>query len=244
MERLGFYVCVEDMEDELIRAIGAARVEALIDSQGDLGSFRSLRRQPEWRSRPAGAQLRRFLGRGARRKLRYARLLAGAVDLDLQLICWLLRRVPAARLLDDRVADLHWPCLVGAGNADCARAGRGECAKPVLTAGGDLNPGADCNAGHLLGRAAPGCWHVPAPVCVTIAHPSYPHSWPGQVDLEGVGRRAGVARQVAAGGGERDVAATAGRCGVGIACARIDRAVVGPVPGDSHRRGIPAVRPR
>jgi hypothetical protein len=82
MERLGFHVCVEDLEDELIRAIGAARVQALIDSQGDLGSFRSLQRQPEWRGQPAGAQLRRFLGSGASRKLRYARLLAGAVDLD------------------------------------------------------------------------------------------------------------------------------------------------------------------
>jgi len=82
MDRLGFYVCVEDLEDELIRAIGAAQVEELIDSQGDLGSFRSLQRQPEWRGRPAGAQLRRFLGSGAKRKLRYARLLAGAVDLN------------------------------------------------------------------------------------------------------------------------------------------------------------------
>jgi len=82
MERLGFYVCVEDLEDELIRAIGAARVQELIDSQGDLGSFRSLQRQPEWRGRPTGAQLRRFLGSGAKRKLRYARLLAGAVDLN------------------------------------------------------------------------------------------------------------------------------------------------------------------
>ena len=82
MERLGFCVCVADLEDELIRAIGAARVEALIDSQGDLGSFRSLQRQPEWRSQPDAAQLRRFLGSGASRKLRYARLLAGSVDLD------------------------------------------------------------------------------------------------------------------------------------------------------------------
>ncbi len=55
---------------------------ALIDSQGDLGSFRSLQRQPQWRGQLAWAQLRRFLGSGARRKLRYARLLAGAVDLD------------------------------------------------------------------------------------------------------------------------------------------------------------------
>ncbi len=82
MERLGFYVCVEDLEDELIRAIGAPQVEELIDSQGDLGSLRSLQRQPEWRSQPAGAQLRRFLGSGSRRKLRYARLLAGTVALD------------------------------------------------------------------------------------------------------------------------------------------------------------------
>ena len=82
MEQLGFCVCVEDLEDELIRAIGAARAEALIDSQGDLGSFRSLQRQPEWRAQPVVAQLRRFLGSGARRKLRYARLLAGATDMN------------------------------------------------------------------------------------------------------------------------------------------------------------------
>ncbi len=82
MELLGFYVCVDDLEDELIRAIGTDQVEALIDSQGDLDSFRSLQRQPEWRRQPVGPQLRRFLGSGARRKLRYARLLAGAMDLD------------------------------------------------------------------------------------------------------------------------------------------------------------------
>ena len=82
MERLGFYVCIEDLEDELIRAIGTDQVEARIESQGDLGSFRSLQRQPEWRNQPAAAQLRRFLGSGARRKLRYARLLAGAVEVD------------------------------------------------------------------------------------------------------------------------------------------------------------------
>jgi OLD-like protein len=82
MERLGFYVCVEDLEDELIRAIGAARVEALVDSQGDLGSFRTLQGQPEWRRQPTGVQLQRFPGSGAGRKLRYARLLAGSVDLD------------------------------------------------------------------------------------------------------------------------------------------------------------------
>ena len=82
MERLGFYVCVEDLEDELVKAIGVPQVEALLDSQGDLGSFRSLQRQPQWRGQPARAQLRRFLAAGSRRKLRYARLLVGAVALD------------------------------------------------------------------------------------------------------------------------------------------------------------------
>ena len=80
MERMSFHVCVEDLEDELIRAVGAARVIELFGSQGDLRSFRSMRRQPAWRGRSTEAQLRRFLGAGSQRKLRYARLLVEAVD--------------------------------------------------------------------------------------------------------------------------------------------------------------------
>ena len=82
MERIGFHVCVEDLEDELIRAVGASKVEVIFDSQGDLGSFRSLQKQPAWRGEKVEAQMRRFLGSGSRRKLRYARLLTGSVDLD------------------------------------------------------------------------------------------------------------------------------------------------------------------
>ncbi|HEX5191146.1 MAG TPA: TOPRIM nucleotidyl transferase/hydrolase domain-containing protein [Streptosporangiaceae bacterium] len=82
LERLGFYVCVEDLEDELIRANGAAEIEAVFESQGDLGSFRSMQRQPQWRGQPIEAQLRRFLASGSRRKLRYARLLVESLDLD------------------------------------------------------------------------------------------------------------------------------------------------------------------
>jgi hypothetical protein len=82
MERLGFYICVEDLEDELVRAAGAERVETLFDSEGDLGSFRTLQMQPGWRDQSVEAQMRRFLGSGARRKLRYARLLVGSVELD------------------------------------------------------------------------------------------------------------------------------------------------------------------
>jgi hypothetical protein len=81
MERLGFFVCVEDLEDELIRALGPASVEAVLDSQGDLGPFRTFQKQPAWRGQPVEAQLRRFMGSADRRKLRYARLLVEALDL-------------------------------------------------------------------------------------------------------------------------------------------------------------------
>ncbi|MFC0529910.1 TOPRIM nucleotidyl transferase/hydrolase domain-containing protein [Phytohabitans kaempferiae] len=82
MERLGFHVCVADLEEELIRAVGAARIEALFEEHGDIGSFRSLQSQVAWRDRAVDAQMRRFFGSAARRKFRYARLLVEAVDLD------------------------------------------------------------------------------------------------------------------------------------------------------------------
>ena len=72
MERLGFFVCVDDLEDELIRALGAGAVERVVEAQGDLRSFRTLQKQPNWRGRPAEEQLRRFMGSGGRRKIRYA----------------------------------------------------------------------------------------------------------------------------------------------------------------------------
>jgi hypothetical protein len=81
MERLGFYVCDADLEDELIRALGPASVEQVIDAQGDLGSFRTLQKQDVWRDRRRDEQLRRFMGSGGRRKIRYARLLVEALDL-------------------------------------------------------------------------------------------------------------------------------------------------------------------
>jgi OLD-like protein len=82
MERLGFYVCVEDLEDELIRALGADEVERVLAAHGDLGPFRTFQKQPAWRDRPVEAQLRRFMGSADRRKLRYARLLVEALDLS------------------------------------------------------------------------------------------------------------------------------------------------------------------
>ena len=78
LERLGFYACIEDLEDELIRAVGAERVAAIVEERGELGPFRTLQKQREWRERPVDQQLRRFLGNSSR-KIDYAPLLVEAL---------------------------------------------------------------------------------------------------------------------------------------------------------------------
>ena len=81
LERLGFYACIDDLEDELIRAVGAERVVAIVEERGEIGPFRTLQKQPEWRGRPVDQQLRRFLGNSSR-KIDYAPLLVEALDLS------------------------------------------------------------------------------------------------------------------------------------------------------------------
>lgn len=80
IEARGFYVCVRDLEEELIRALGSVAVEAILAEHGDLAAFRTLQKQPAWRGRASESQLRRFLGSGAMRKTRYARFLVEALD--------------------------------------------------------------------------------------------------------------------------------------------------------------------
>jgi hypothetical protein len=81
LERLGFYVCVADLEDEMIRALGTASVEQLIAAEGELGSFRAFCQQPAQRDRTRERQLRRFMGTRSGRKARYGRVLVEALDL-------------------------------------------------------------------------------------------------------------------------------------------------------------------
>ncbi|HWL43214.1 MAG TPA: TOPRIM nucleotidyl transferase/hydrolase domain-containing protein [Ilumatobacter sp.] len=77
------FTCTPDLEGELIRAVGVDAIRAILDEQGDLRRFTTLQKQAAWNDQPAEAQLRRFFGAGARRKLRYARLLVdAAVDVD------------------------------------------------------------------------------------------------------------------------------------------------------------------
>ena len=79
MEEHGFYVCVEDLEDELVRSVGPAAVEQVITAEGDLGTFRTFQRQLAKRDLPYEEQLWRFMWN---RKARYASLLVGALDLS------------------------------------------------------------------------------------------------------------------------------------------------------------------
>jgi hypothetical protein len=81
MEALGFYVCVADLEEELVRGLDAAAVEQVVEGQGELGSFRTFQQQPAWRGRSSQAQLRRFIGTHSGRKIRYALLLVDALEL-------------------------------------------------------------------------------------------------------------------------------------------------------------------
>src|SRR5450755_1524359 len=82
METLGFYVCAADLEDELIRALGVALVEQIIEAQGEIRSLRIFQKQPAQQGQGPERQLRRFMGTRSGRKSQYARLLVGAVDLD------------------------------------------------------------------------------------------------------------------------------------------------------------------
>jgi hypothetical protein len=75
----GFFVCEADLEDELLRALGATRAIGVLSRLGLQGKLEALRRQPAWRERPVHDQLHRFAGVASGRKA----LLAGALTAEL-----------------------------------------------------------------------------------------------------------------------------------------------------------------
>ena len=105
LEDLGFYECDADLEDELIRALGVAGVEAVLDRQGDLASFRRFQAQPAQRDRPPAAQLHRFMGTRSGRKWQYAALLTDAVDCRRRAAAARPRAQPGARVSRLTTAD-------------------------------------------------------------------------------------------------------------------------------------------
>ncbi|AGK77863.1 hypothetical protein SFUL_2924 [Streptomyces microflavus DSM 40593] len=90
-----FFVCVADLEEELIRTLGVTRVEALVQAEGDLRALQIFLRQPAQQGRSPQQQLRRFLGTKKGRKIHYGRALVQALGPD---------RAPAP--LDDLLASL------------------------------------------------------------------------------------------------------------------------------------------
>ena len=80
LERLGFYRCSADLEDELIRALGTEAVEAVIAGEGETRSLRLLADMPAQRHWTREAVLRRFIGVRSGRKARYAELLVRALE--------------------------------------------------------------------------------------------------------------------------------------------------------------------
>ncbi|MFJ3845911.1 TOPRIM nucleotidyl transferase/hydrolase domain-containing protein [Streptomyces albidoflavus] len=73
------FACSDDLEDELIRALGTARVEELVHAEGDDRAWQTFLRQPAQLGRPRPQQLRRFLGTKKGRKIRYGHLLVEAL---------------------------------------------------------------------------------------------------------------------------------------------------------------------
>jgi len=79
LEDLGFYVCDTDLEHELVRAVGVDAVLRIVEDQRESSSFRTFQKQPAKRTLDLEEQLWRFMWN---RKIRYAPLLVGALDLD------------------------------------------------------------------------------------------------------------------------------------------------------------------
>ena len=81
LEELGFFACEDDLEDELIRALGAEEVLRVVEEQGDLPAYRILERQPAHRDSTHERRLHRFLGTTSGRMTAYAAPLVAALDL-------------------------------------------------------------------------------------------------------------------------------------------------------------------
>lgn len=75
----GFFVCDADLEDELIRALGAGAAREAIVGAGLGSKFDALRTQAAWADAPLADQLRRFCGAASGRKEQAAAILASAL---------------------------------------------------------------------------------------------------------------------------------------------------------------------
>ncbi|NYJ02296.1 hypothetical protein HNR19_002994 [Nocardioides thalensis] len=80
LAELGFFACVADLEDELIRALGLDGVDEVIARAGERRSLALLAGMPAQRGWTRLAVVRRFLGSQGGRKARYAALFVDALE--------------------------------------------------------------------------------------------------------------------------------------------------------------------
>ena len=79
MEALGFHVCVRDLEDELLHALGPDEVRGVLERLGLDGAFDRFSCQRAWTDRPLEARLHRFAGAVSGRKALLAAALTTAL---------------------------------------------------------------------------------------------------------------------------------------------------------------------
>ena len=80
LERVGFYACSADLEDELVRAAGVTILSTLIELQGDTQPWHTFRKQRAWQGRPVDQQFRRFIRSVSDRNSRYIRAIVETID--------------------------------------------------------------------------------------------------------------------------------------------------------------------
>jgi hypothetical protein len=78
MEQLGFFVCVKDLEEEIVRALGVVATEQVINANGDQHEFDMFKQQPDKVGWTPEEHVLGFIRRG--RKVQYAPLLVDALD--------------------------------------------------------------------------------------------------------------------------------------------------------------------
>ena len=80
LERAGFFACISDLEDELVRAAGEANVWRLIELEGDAQPWHTFRKQHAWHGCPVDQQFRRFIRSVSDRNRRYIRAIVESID--------------------------------------------------------------------------------------------------------------------------------------------------------------------
>jgi hypothetical protein len=80
LEEVGFFACIADLEEELIRAAGESTLSRLIELEGDEQPWHTFRKQRAWAGRPMDQQFRRFIRSVSARNSRYIRAIVETID--------------------------------------------------------------------------------------------------------------------------------------------------------------------